>query len=89
MWGWGKDTASGRTSATPVQLSGLSNVTQIAAGWNFGMALKSDGTVWSWGGNEAGQLGGGSARTVPAQVPDLTGITRISAAGEHAYAVKG
>ncbi|MCM1297505.1 MAG: Ig-like domain-containing protein, partial [Muribaculaceae bacterium] len=35
----------------------LNNVRKIAAAGNFVYALKNDGTVWSWGRNDAGQLG--------------------------------
>jgi alpha-tubulin suppressor-like RCC1 family protein len=68
-------------------VSGLTNVTQVAAGWEHALALTSDGTVWAWGANTYGQLGNGSATgnnaatPVPEQVPGLTGVTQI-AAGE-------
>ena len=32
---------------TPVQVSGLTGVTAIAAGYWYSLALKSDGTVWA------------------------------------------
>ena len=32
----------------------------ISAGNSHVIALKSDGTVWTWGNNEYGQLGDGS-----------------------------
>ena len=38
----------------------LSNIVAIAAGSDFALALKSDGTVYSWGSNDNGQLGVGS-----------------------------
>ena len=38
----------------------LQNVVAVAAGDNHSVALKSDGTVWAWGGNNWGQLGDGS-----------------------------
>ena len=44
--------------------------------------LKSDGTVWSWGYNGAGELGRkteGEADPVPGQVEGLSGITAVSA----------
>jgi alpha-tubulin suppressor-like RCC1 family protein len=35
----------------------LGGITAIAAGGDFSLALKSDGTVWAWGNNSKGQLG--------------------------------
>jgi alpha-tubulin suppressor-like RCC1 family protein len=56
-------------------------VTQVAAGWDFGLALTSAGTVWAWGAGNAGQLGNGStvSSAEPEQVPNLTGVTQIAA----------
>jgi len=45
---------------TPVQVSGLSNVTAIAAGYYHTVALKQDVTVWACGYNYYGQLGDGT-----------------------------
>jgi hypothetical protein len=66
-------------------VTGLTNVVAVAAGEQHSLALKADGTVWSFGNNAAGQLGDGGPsglRAAPAQVPGLTGITAI-AAGAH------
>jgi alpha-tubulin suppressor-like RCC1 family protein len=56
------------------------------------MALRSDGTVWTWGGNGRGQLGDGSTaeRHVPGPV-SLAGaaVSRLAAAGEHSLAIHG
>ena len=63
---------------TPVQVSSLSNVIAIAAGFNHSLSLKSDGSVWSWGNNEYGELGDGTntQRTTPVQVSNINlGIT--------------
>jgi alpha-tubulin suppressor-like RCC1 family protein len=46
--------------ARPTQVSGLTDVIAIAAGWHHTLALKRDGTVWSWGHHGKGQLGGGA-----------------------------
>src|SRR6185503_7660058 len=58
---------------------------------NHTIALKSDGTVWAWGGNLAGQLGDGTTNasiTVPALVPGLSGVVEIDAGGSHSLALK-
>src|SRR3990172_6036786 len=61
VWAWGEN-GSGRlgdgttsSSRTPVQVSGLSEVTAIAGGDSHAVAMKSDGTVWAWGYNYYGQ----------------------------------
>jgi len=95
------------TRSSPVQVltsvggPALTGVTAIAAGGDFSLALKSDGTVWAWGNNGKGQLGNNTF--VTSKVPDqvvmlnpsdasktlpLTGITAIAAGGSHALALK-
>ncbi|MCX6381662.1 MAG: Ig-like domain repeat protein [Armatimonadetes bacterium] len=93
-WGWnaygqlGDGTAT--DSFTPVQVSALTGVTQIAGGYLHSLALKSDGTVWVWGFNNSGQLGDGTTvdSAVPVQVSGLTGVTQVSAGSFHSLAVK-
>ena len=98
VWAWG-DNRSGElgngsyfSSSTPVQVSGLSGVTAIAGGgFFFNIALKSDGTVWSWGDNTYGELGDGatgSGSTTPVQVSGLSGVTAIAAGSMHCLALK-
>jgi len=102
VWTWGRnyrgelgvgDTIS---TTTPVQVHGPGNIgflTGIIAigggGWGHTLALKNDGTVWSWGQNFYGQLGLGDTtdRHVPTQVA-ITGITAISGGGGHSYVLK-
>jgi alpha-tubulin suppressor-like RCC1 family protein len=76
-------------SAVPVQVSGLSNVTAIAGSY----ALRSDGTVWSWGTNYMWDLGDGNkddtaVAKVPVQVTGLTGVVAIAAEIGSGYALK-
>ena len=54
---------------------------KIAVGYDHMLLLKSDGTVWAWGGNGSGQLGTGSniPSTTPVQVPGLTGVVDVVA----------
>ena len=64
-------------------------VTAIAVGSTGGSthteALKSDGTVWSWGANESGQLGDGTKteRHAPVQVSAFSGLAPLAAGTSH------
>ena len=73
----------------PVQLSGVTGVTAIAAGMFGGFALRGDGTVWGWGDNIAGELG--TAPTlfsfVAVQIAGLSGVRSIAAGVTSAYAL--
>lgn len=75
--------ATTANSSLPVTVSGLSDVVDVAAGFNFSMALKADGTVWTWG---SGVLGNGTPNqsNVPVMVPNLAGVVAIAAGGYHA-----
>jgi alpha-tubulin suppressor-like RCC1 family protein len=95
----GDNSTTQRTSPVQVKTSPstfLTNVSAIAAGLNFSLALKSDGTCWAWGHNANGQLGinSTSQSTVAVQVltsggsSPLTGITAIATGDIHALAVK-
>jgi len=77
-------------STTPVQVSGLTEVTAIAGGGSYTIALKSDGTVWAWGDNEFGQLGVGTRidSAMPVQVSGLADVTAIVAGDRHTLALK-
>ncbi len=102
VWAWGyngygqlgDNTTTERV--TPVQVHGFNNVgfltgiVAIAAGADHSMAIKNDGTVWTWGYGSYGQLGDGgtSNRQTPVQVSGLTGITAIAAGNYHSVALK-
>jgi alpha-tubulin suppressor-like RCC1 family protein len=66
-------------SLTPRHVHGLSDVKAVATGFLSGFALRGDGTVWGWGYNEWGQLGGwfGGQSAVPVRIHGLDGITAI------------
>lgn len=66
----------GTTSPPP---SGVSSVVAVAAGNDHSLALKSDGTVIGWGGNNYGQT------TIP---HGLSGVVAVAAGGDHSLAVK-
>ncbi len=62
----------------------------VVAGGSHTVALKSDGTVWTYGSNSSGQLGDDTTiwRTTPVQVSNLTDITVIDAGFLHTIALK-
>ena len=62
----------------------------ISTGHYHSMALRTNGTVWSWGWNHFGQLGDGTttSRRVPVRVENLTGVIQIAGARDHALALK-
>jgi alpha-tubulin suppressor-like RCC1 family protein len=47
-------------SSTPIQLSSLTGITAIATGFSHTVVLRQDGTIWTWGYNNYGQLGDGT-----------------------------
>jgi alpha-tubulin suppressor-like RCC1 family protein len=57
-------------SLSPVRVAALSDVRDIAAGWNHTCAVLNDGTLRCWGDNTNGQLGNDSvsSSTVPVRV---------------------
>ncbi len=61
----------------------------IAAGSNFSMAIKSDGTLWTWGGNASGQLGNGTTTTgtSPAQITSSSTFASVAAGSDFALAI--
>lgn len=89
-WGYNSNGQLGNNTTTdssaPVQVldvggSGhISNVTAIAAGALHSAALKSDGTVWSWGDDGFGDLGdgGGGQSLTPVQAVDVGGVGKLT-----------
>ncbi|HXP38112.1 MAG TPA: IPT/TIG domain-containing protein [Solirubrobacteraceae bacterium] len=96
-WGAGASGELGNGSTTanvslfaPLSGAFTTNVVQVAAGSNFGLALRSNGVVLAWGSNSAGQLGvkGVSESKVPINVASLNKVIAISACDEQALALR-
>ncbi len=82
--------ATPNTMVKPVAVTGLTGVTAVAGGDAHFVALKGDGTVWSWGYNHFRQLG--NARVKEEEVPravrsgTLAGVAAVAAAGGQSVA---
>ncbi|MGQ8873815.1 RCC1 domain-containing protein [Paenibacillus sp. TSA_86.1] len=96
VWIWGNgNRVIGYQSSTstihysPIQIAGLSNIVQIDMTYLHGLALRDDGTVWSWGFNDSGQLGLGDYidHSTPTQVPNLNNVNKITAGYSHSMAL--
>ena len=79
--------------SSPVQVGSDSNWISVSSGNRHSLALKSDGTLWSWGYNSDGQLGLGdygnyAHRSSPVQVGSLTNWSSISAGWNHSLAIR-
>jgi len=94
VWAWGDNSdgqlGNGTTIAhtTPVQVSYLSNITEIACGDNNPVALKSDGTVWIWGRDWLHWNALTYTAPIMSTPTQLTGISQVSAiASGHSHGV--
>jgi len=65
LWSWGRGTTGQLgtgtapvTASSPVSVLGDHEFIKVDAGECHSIGLKADGTVWSWGCDDAGQLGG-------------------------------
>ncbi|MBZ0248778.1 MAG: hypothetical protein K8F93_03895 [Burkholderiales bacterium] len=74
-------------ASTPVRSGTLESVVAVAAGRDLSVALRSDGTVWTWGGGMGVGLTAPETcftrpcSLVPRQVHGLTGVRAIAASG--------
>jgi alpha-tubulin suppressor-like RCC1 family protein len=55
LWSWGYNGSSvlgyiGADTSSPVQVGALTNWTQADISNNHTTAIKTDGTIWTWGG---------------------------------------
>ena len=84
LWSWGYNARGGLGQnnqtfySSPIQIPGTTWSTEpqklVASGQGGVLAIKTDGTLWSWGDNQRGQLGQNSTahKSSPVQVPGTT-----------------
>jgi alpha-tubulin suppressor-like RCC1 family protein len=90
------DGKAGRASDVPVRVRLRAGVSQVAQGgsiWSNGQTLVmlTDGSLWSWGSDRAGQLGNGSRTRAPRPVrfhaPDGVTYQSLATGSATSYAV--
>lgn len=70
------------------QVKNIKNCLKICCGAGFAVALLSDGSVWTWGNNDYGQLGNGTTkRCEDPQRISLSDIVDIEAGWDYAMAL--
>lgn len=96
VWSWGSNHKGqlglgvvSRKTLVPTQAPEFGDVAKIATGGNSTFAIKTDGTVWGWGGNLNGRLGDGSVadRRGPVQVADIEKIVSVAPGENHTLAL--
>ncbi len=98
-WGNGQHGQLGLNNTTrydsPVQVGALTNWQTPSGGSNngnlgFTLCTKTDGSLWSWGANQAGQLGSDAViyRSSPVQIGSLTNWLQPSAGYRNSICLK-
>ncbi|WP_027400397.1 RCC1 domain-containing protein [Anaerovorax odorimutans] len=74
----------------PTKIEGLDGVIALAGGCYHSIALKEDGSVWTWGYNYYGQLGDGTttSHNSPTKIEGLTDVVMISSGEDFCLAMK-
>ncbi len=97
LWTWGRGTAgqlgtnTATDKSTPVTtFAGGTNWKQVSAGYRHCAAIKTDGTLWTWGYGIRGQLGTNTATDKSTPVTTFAGGTNWKqvSGGNHCAAIK-
>jgi alpha-tubulin suppressor-like RCC1 family protein len=96
---WGDDghqqlgpLGNGNGTGTPTELRDVPGSRSVAAGDGFGIAVARDGSVWGWGDDRSGQLGGASSGGLARKAVSigfLRGLLDVSLRGSHGLAIVG
>jgi alpha-tubulin suppressor-like RCC1 family protein len=98
-WAWGNngqgqvgDNTTALIRRSPVSVvGGFTDWVQISAGRDHTAAIRANGTAWTWGDNDRGQLGDNTTTNQSSPVSVVGGFTdwvQISAGGTHTAAVR-
>lgn len=100
VWCWGSNyggalgnASVGTESATPVQVTGLTDAVKVSTGIGGSCAIRSNGRAYCWGANDSKQIGnssiGSNGSVTPVEVEGLTDVVDISMGMVGACAVTG
>ena len=96
MWGWGYGdqgqlglNSNVYSISSPVQVGALTTWLTVSAGGYHTCAIKTDGTLWSWGRNKYGALGLSNTTyySSPKQIGTLTTWLNVSAGNYYTMAI--
>ena len=97
LWTWGDGSfgklginATGNRSTPVTTFAGGTNWKQLSAGGHHTAAIKTDGTLWSWGSASNGRLGNASITSTSTPVTTFAGGTdwkQVSSGYGHTAAV--
>jgi len=98
LWNWGRnsygqigDNTTTNRSTPVTTLAGGANWKQVSCGYNHTLAVKTDGTLWTWGRNSTGQLGVNNTTNRLTPVTTFAGGTnwkQVSCGSRHTTAIK-
>ena len=99
LWLWGGNSGSGRLGddtnekkSSPVQtIAGGTNWSKVACGAYHNAAIKTDGTLWTWGSNYDGRLGDDTTDNKSSPVQTIVGGTnwsKVASGNNHTAAIK-
>jgi len=96
LWGWGRNDygqlGNGTTNRDlmyrPLPEKIMDDAVSVSVGGFHTMVIKTDGSLWAFGGNDYGQLGDGTTVDYHSPVKVMEGVVSVSAAHEYTMAVK-
>lgn len=97
LWAWGYNvlgalgtSGAGSYVSSPVQVGALTNWLTVSSGYSYNLAIKTDGTLWSWGYNAEGQVGDGTQtyRNSPVQVGSETIWAYVGCGNKSSFGIK-
>jgi alpha-tubulin suppressor-like RCC1 family protein len=98
LWTWGYNAnlqlgnnATGNRSTPITTFAGGTNWKQVTCGTSHTSAIKTDGTLWTWGSGTNGQLGNATITSTSTPVTTFAGGTnwkQVAAGGAHTAVIK-